>query len=595
MNLHMKSVRASGWAGKPFPCGFLQGWGRALGATLLVLVPSVALFILILVAALLVAVRPADAVVGAATGSPGPPSPAGAPYIRHIVFGGMPIFSQSDRERFPWLPLSWVDAFHIDTREGTLREELLVAEGDRAEPRLLEESERKLRATGIVTEVRLETQHVAPDSVDLYVHTREVWTTTVDLRFESFEGTRLLSFRLAEKNLLGTGREFSVARNEDLDRTTWAVSLRDRHAFDHRWDIGFDLRDASDGGSFAWHLDRPFFSLDSRWGWVTSYVHGGASPRYYVGGPYYVRPHGDLSHAMLELQRRVGHWGEGVVRVGAGMRIQDQRFNPQRDAVLYDAAGPTPFVVDLGGNYPENRRVRGPIATLSRVPMSYQHRRFLDQMGRQEDIATGHDLSVSAGWVTKALGSSFSGLWFQGADHWNIASTRTIVRLDAGAQGHLGEAKNPNIKAFLQARLNWNWLPSLSIAGSLLGKTGSNIDRHRVYTLGLDTGLRSARVREYPGDRLLRANLELRWVYRKGLVDLLTPGITVFADFGSTWFEDETDFQFSDVRGAIGVGLRLGLNRSATNAPVRIDLGWPVLYSTHRSAPVVSIGTGHVF
>jgi len=521
----------------------------------------------------------------------GPPPPC----IRRVIFERVPIFSAQDRQRFPWLPLSWIDALHIDTREGTLRQELLVAEGDRADPRLLDESERKLRATGIVTEVRVETQHVAPDTVDLYVHTREVWTTTFDLKFESFEGTRLLSFRLAEKNLLGTGREVSVARNEDLDRTTWAFALRDRHAFDQRWDLGLDYRSASDGSAFGWHLDRPFFGLDSPWGWTGSYLHGGAAPRYYLGSPYYVRPHADFNRARFELQRKVGRWGEGVVRVGLGLRIQDQRFNPLAQAVVFDAAGPTPFTIGLDGRYPENRRVRGPIVSLVRAPMSYQHRRFLDQMGRQEDVATGQDLRVSVGWVARPLDSSFSGAWFQGRDRWSIASTRTVARLDARIEGLLGAGENPNVKASLQARLNYDWLPALKLAGSLLGQTGSNIDRHQIYTLGIDNGLRSARAREYPGDRLLRANLELRWIYRKGLVDLVTPGITAFADFGTAWFEDETDFRFENVRGAIGIGLRLGMNRSALNAPLRVDFAWPILYSTDRSAPVISIGTGHVF
>ena len=541
---------------------------------------------------------------GSAAAEPSSPSSAavladssgvGAPYIRHVIFESFPIFTQSDRDRFSWLPLSWINALHIDTRESTMRQELLVKEGDRADPQLLDESERKLRGTGILVDVRLETQHVAPDSVDLYVHTREVWTTTLGLKFESFEGTKLLSFRLAEKNFLGTGREFSVARNEDLDRTTWAFGLRDRHAFDHRWDLGLDYRDATDGTSFGWHLDRPFHRLQSDWGWAGSYLHGGASPRYFLGGPFYVRPHADISAARFELQRRVSQWGEGVVRVGAGLRVADQRFNPEKDAVVYEAAGATLFRVDLDGNYPENRKVRGPLMSLRRVPLRYQHRRFLDQMGRQEDIPTGHDLAMSLQWITPALGSSFAGAWYQARDRWTIASKRTVARFDAQAEGHLGEGENPNIKASLQARLNVECCGPVKLAASLLGQTGSNIDRHRIYTLGIDNGLRSARAQEYPGDRLLRGNIELRWVYRKGVADFVTPGVTVFADFGSAWFEDEGDFLWSNVRGALGIGLRLGMNRSAMNAPLRVDFAWPLLYSTERSAPVVSIGTGHAF
>jgi outer membrane translocation and assembly module TamA len=76
---------------------------------------------------------------------------------------------------------------------------------------------------------------------------------------------------------------------------------------------------------------------------------------------------------------------------------------------------------------------------------------------------------------------------------------------------------------------------------------------------------------------------------------LFTPGITAFADFGTAWFADETDFTMEDLRGALGIGLRFGMNRAALNAPLRVDFAWPVLYSTDRSAPVISIGVGQVF
>ena len=147
----------------------------------------------------------------------------------------------------------------------------------------------------------------------------------------------------------------------------------------------------------------------------------------------------------------------------------------------------------------------------------------------------------------------------------------------------------------MQIRGNHFYSEAWTLAGSLLGETGSHIDRHRIYTLGIDSGLRSALPAEYPGDRLVRANVELRWVYPPGVIGLLTPGITVFADFGSAWFASERDLTLGAIRGALGIGFRFGMNRAALNAPVRVDFAWPVFYSTQRSAPVISIGVGQVF
>lgn len=151
------------------------------------------------------------------------------------------------------------------------------------------------------------------------------------------------------------------------------------------------------------------------------------------------------------------------------------------------------------------------------------------------------------------------------------------------------------MKLGIQIRGNSYYSEEWTLAGSLLGATGSHIDRHRVYTLGIDSGLRSALPQEYPGDRLLRGNLEVRWVYPPGIIGLLTPGLTAFADFGTAWFAAERDVDWSAFRGALGVGLRFGMNRAALNAPLRVDFAWPVLYSTNRPSPVISIGVGQVF
>ena len=137
--------------------------------------------------------------------------------------------------------------------------------------------------------------------------------------------------------------------------------------------------------------------------------------------------------------------------------------------------------------------------------------------------------------------------------------------------------------------------PGWSAGVSALGGGGSELDRDEVFTLGLESGLRAARFRELAGDRILRANAELRWVYTPGFLDLVTPGITGFFDAGTAWFEEDRDFLWQEVRGAVGVGLRIGFNRAANEVPIRVDLGWPVLYPSDEDGPVLSVGTGQVF
>jgi len=116
-----------------------------------------------------------------------------------------------------------------------------------------------------------------------------------------------------------------------------------------------------------------------------------------------------------------------------------------------------------------------------------------------------------------------------------------------------------------------------------------------VFHLGLGNGLRAARFRERAGDRLLRGNAEVRVVKTSSLFRLITPGAVVFADFGTAWFEDQSNFTWSEVRGAYGFGFRFGFNRAAADVPIRVDFAWPMFYPTEQPAPVISIGTGHIF
>ena len=137
--------------------------------------------------------------------------------------------------------------------------------------------------------------------------------------------------------------------------------------------------------------------------------------------------------------------------------------------------------------------------------------------------------------------------------------------------------------------------PSLTIAWGVVGGIAKEIDRSRVFHLGIDTGLRAARYRELSGDRLLRGNFEFRLTKTSGMFRILTPGVVAFTDFGAAWFEDSRDFTWNQVRGAYGIGLRFGLNRAAADVPIRVDLAWPMLYPTEQPSPVIRIGTGQIF
>ncbi|NNM32150.1 MAG: hypothetical protein HKO53_03750 [Gemmatimonadetes bacterium] len=525
------------------------------------------------------------------------PGPAAAqpadPVVRRVIVERWPIFSDADRARLPWLPLGLVNAAHVDTREHVIRRELVFAPGDRVDADDLDEAERKLRQTGYFSEAWVEPVVVAPDTVDVLVRTQELWTTVFNGSYEKFEDELLWALEIRERNFLGNAKQFTLSRRVDEDRSTWTVGLGDRQLFGSRWRAEGRLSSSDDGDATSWRIDRPFFRLESDWSLGASYFHGGARPRYYTSGGHYVRPRADFTSASAYVSNRISSTPHGVWRTEAGIFASGQRFAPETGLEL-EGSDELSFV-DFRGGRRENRDVHAPYVALERVSSRYTQQRFLFSMGRIEDLAQGFEHRLLAGYANRWFGGTPAGLVFDTDQSFLSVGDRGAVRVTLDTSGIVtsGHAENLRASAFTGAYLRFR--PDTLLALGLLGGTSTRLDRHQVFQLGGENGLRAAGFREFAGDRLLRANAELRGVYRPGLLGLVTPGLTAFVDFGAAWFEDEEDVTWKSIRGAVGFGIRIGLNRATTNRPIRVDLGWPILYDNERSSPILSIGSGQVF
>lgn len=520
------------------------------------------------------------------------------PVVREIVLERGEIFSQEDRDRLPWLPLGLVNRLHITTRPNVIRRELLFEEGDRVRAEALDESERKLRSTGFFGEAHVLAVWVARDSIDVVVQTREVWTTEASAGYERFEDQIAWWIRASEGNFLGSAKQLDLARSQNEDGTdTWSVSIFDRQLFDGLWRGGLGLSDSGDdGSSTSWSVYRPFQSVGARGGGGAWYSEVTQRPRFYLSGGAYIRPRRSALNVQVEALHRITSDVDGSWRFGPAVGIDESNFESEAGLVVYDRFGETETRVTMPEEIAEDREVQRIGVILERATSRYAKERFIYAMGVVEDIALGNEGRVQAGWASSAFGAKNSGLDAQLRHGWAHASGDMlwVARTSAGGLWKT-DGSVSNFLATGSLAGYYRWLQSLQIAFSGLAGTGSNVDRHRVYTLGIDNGLRAAGFREFAGDRILRGNVEMRWVHEPGILGLFTPGLTAFADAGNAWFESERDLQWTDIRGAVGVGFRLGFMRGSQVVPVRIDLAWPVLYDNQRPGGILSIGSGQVF
>lgn len=528
----------------------------------------------------------------APSGDPWDPPPT----VRRIQLERVPIFDEADRERLPWLPLGLVNRLHVTTREGVIRRELLFEPGTPLDPETLDESERKLRSTGFFADATILPVFVSRDSVDVVVRTREIWTTELTFNYERFEEQVAWSVLLRESNFLGMAKSLDLARSVDEDRGTWSLGLSDRQLFDGLWRGGFTLSDSDDGPGSSWHLRRPFESVAAFASGGANYYHFGQRPRFYLNGAQYVRPYADATGWDLEFLRRISISESQVIRTGLGIHVYRRDFHRAADLAVYDATGETPLRRAVGDELRESRRTHVLSLVLESAPRRYLKRRFQYSMGNVEDIPLGHRARVEVGWAAGVFDATHAGMNLFWQHAWTRQFGPSLLTAHAGATGFWPRTESViDLRAGAAVASYTRLRPDLTLAIGARSATGSNLDRHQVYTLGIDNGLRAARFKEFAGDRLLRMNAELRWVHRDGLAGLLIPGLVGFMDVGHSWFEGERDLLWEDIRGAVGVGLRLGFARSSQRLPVRVDLGWPVLYDNERPGAILSIGTGHVF
>lgn len=233
-----------------------------------------------LLAALLALVLPvaADAAVlpsvTARADDEAPQRPASVPADAELVAAGARIgevrivvrdlFNTSRRDEDTAL-LRLANHLHIDTRDATVRDQLLFEAGQPYDPRVVEESARLLRTQRYLRDAWITPVAWRDGLVDLTVEVQDVWTFNPGVSFGRKGGKNTSGFELEELNLLGTGSQIALGRRSGVDRDSTLLTYRDQQLGRSWWSIDAQFADNSDGQFAQLALDHPFYSLDTRW------------------------------------------------------------------------------------------------------------------------------------------------------------------------------------------------------------------------------------------------------------------------------------------------------------------------------------------
>ncbi|MCC7199711.1 MAG: BamA/TamA family outer membrane protein [Gammaproteobacteria bacterium] len=453
---------------------------------------------------------------------------------------------------------------HINTKEATVRARLTFHEGEPVSHVRLEESERSMRGQRYVYDaiVRPVRYDAATNTVDIEVSIRDVWTLNPGISFSSSGGANRERIELEELNLFGWGKRLQLAYTSDDERTQTELQWVDPNILGSRWRMDTSYADLSDGTSMEFTLERPFYSLDSRWATGVDMLDDDRIvTRYSEADPY-----DGFRTKRRSLAPWFG-WSQGLKdgwtrRWFTGWTFDEARFEEE------------PGVTPPPELSPE-RELSYPFIGLEWLEDAYGKARNQDQIMRTEDVYLGLAARVSMGMATTALGSTQDAAILKAAVQGGRDLTpklRIIGNAQAATRVESGELANASLSA--QGQHYWRFSDKQVFYASLTGTVTDNLDIEQQLFLGAEQGLRGYRNRFQSGTSSALATIEYRLYTDWFPFRLFYVGGAAFLDAGRTWGRDPAGVAPLGLLKDIGIGLRFGSARSGLGNVLHVDFAY---------------------
>ena len=452
-----------------------------------------------------------------------------------------------------------LNALHTNTRDWVITDELLVSTGERLDTVLLYESERNLRRTGLFSQVTIRVDTIAPDTVEVTIHTQDFWSTYSALLFGVGGGASTLGAAVHEFNLAGTGSRLGVEgmyRTENAIGWQGAVGLSWRRLLRSELMLTASLMANRIRTEQRLAFVHPFRTLQTPVAWSIGVIN-------HFGADFLYGTQSNRVELLPFHLRRASGWislastDEETDRLIATLSVSTE--NVRRIAPQYRQAGDNSARVFL---------------SLGSLRQRFRRVSVLDGY-IVEDLATGAWGSATIGYVFPATadGERFFYVGGEAEQSGYLADDRLYLfgRVSAGSGFEQGEARYTAIESMGLG--HWRAAPGVVLAGRFLQQTVWNWTAFRQLVLDNDIGLRSYAVNQLVGDNRFLYNLELR-LFPSWRVWIFGLSGAAFLDGGTVWMQGE---QFGRVRfhHAIGIGIRVhNFKWQQDGGILRLDLAY---------------------
>ena len=456
------------------------------------------------------------------------------------------------------------DRLHVKTRASVVRSQLLFKPGQPYSSRLVQESERILRANSYFYDAWIRPVRYQDGKVDLKVTTRDVWTLNPGFNYSRSGGTNSTGLQLEEANLLGTGAALKYAYSSTVDRSGSSVSLTDSHFLNSWTAVGLSYGNFSDGEQRGITVTRPFYSLDTRSAGSFAAIHDTQiDPLYDLGQIV------DQFQDKHELVQAYYGWSAGlkngwVQRWTAGLTYDEHVFAP-----VSNSEGTTNLL-------PADRRFTYPFIEWDLVEDDYLKLWNHDQIGRTEDYQLGMAAGARLGWAQAGLGSSSSALIMNASANKGFREGKSTLLLYSDFSGRLQQGSlqngllNASARYYVEQSKNWLFFSTVN------GTKGWNLDLDNQILLGGDNGLRGYPLRYQDGTARALFSVEQRYFTDWYPFRLFRVGGAIFYDMGRTWGNAPLAQPSLGLLKDVGFGLRFGNARSGLGNVIHVDLAFPL-------------------
>ncbi len=498
-------------------------------------------------------------------------APEGLP-IEEILVANEDVFSPTDP--YP----SFLNIFHVRTREPVIRREVLLAPGDLWDPHRVLEIERNLRRLFALAVVKVVPAKGRAGGVALLVVAKDRWSLRLSNSFTAIGPLlQFLELQLIEVNFNGWGQQLAVNTTVRLDTFSIGETFVERRLFGSRWYLGesaaliFNRNTAALEGSIGEvTFGYPIITLDQQWGFLVNADWNSRRRRVYRGAtiwqvPYLSETSGQTLPLVYDVREFSGYakltrsFGRAIkVDVSGLLGGYSRQYRP--------ALAEGEQADWLNQNYlPRSENVTYALGYVRAFPSDFRVLRNIDTFEISEDYQLGWVAQGGVRWAFPLPFAPANFVELAAALRYRLYRGDDLLTLTVAGSMRVRpgqEVANRRVAAELS-----NYSPQFwggrFVTRVLVDLKANDLD-NRQLLLGGSTGLRGTLPEEFSGKNMVLANVE----YRARPFELLTSwlGFVLFYDVGSAF---NSAVQLTHTA---GFGLRLLLPQ-LNKEVIRIDFG----------------------